>query len=114
MGCSPFHVTLERTELGIPVRLDILEPGSESGQPVGPQVEHTQAGVIPASFIADDAGIEEDPQVATHGGGRQARGVGDCTRPHRPFRQQRHYPSPGGIAEHTQEVADIRRHRRNS
>ena len=61
-------MTLERTELLVPMRLELIEPRLERQHRFPPKVKDTQARVARGALVRDQARLEKDPQVAAHDG----------------------------------------------
>jgi hypothetical protein len=74
---------LERAELLGPERLDLVQPGLQSNERLGPQAIHPQSRVVVDELGFDEAALAQDPQMAAHrrtahadGGGELAGALG--------------------------------------
>jgi hypothetical protein len=99
-------VVLEGTELLVPVGLQLVEPGLERQHRLGTEPEHPSAGVLGQSLVGDDPGVQQDPEVPTHRGGRRAEGVGELAGAARPLTEQLDDLAPDSVSEGLEECVD--------
>src|SRR5438045_6419469 len=69
-----FDVSLERSELFVPVSVELVEPGLQVVDPFGSEAEDACPRVVGRAFVSDDSVLEQNPKVAAHDG----RGRADC------------------------------------
>jgi hypothetical protein len=110
----PFHVALERVELLVPLRLQLVQPGLKSDQPIGTEMKHAQSGVFLASLVGHHAGMEEHPEVSAHGGCGETSRLSQLAGAHGPAPKQFDDVATRGVRQRAEESVDIHRHRDNS
>jgi hypothetical protein len=59
-------VALESTELLVPMRLELIEPRLDLQYRLATQAEDAQARIARDALVRNEAGVEEDAQVAAH------------------------------------------------
>jgi hypothetical protein len=107
-------VALERVELLVPLRLQFVQPRLEADQPIGTEMKDAQSGIFIASLVGYNAGMEEQPEVSTHGRCGDARSLGQLASAHGPAPKQLDDVATRGVRQCAEESVDIHRHRDNS
>jgi hypothetical protein len=62
-------MTLECTELLVPVRLDLVEPRLQGQHRFSPEAKDAQTRIARDALVGDEASLKQDPQVPAHDGG---------------------------------------------
>ena len=73
-------VRLERLELVIPHRLDILHPRPEPGERLGPELDDPGTGILLQDLLGDESRAPENPEVAAHRRPAHRQRLGHLTR----------------------------------
>ncbi len=81
------------------MRLDLVEPRPQPGEPVGAQPKHAEAGVRGHPLVNHHARFEEQPEVAAHHRGRYADRLSELAGPVRADAEQFDHLPPGGIGD---------------
>ncbi len=96
---APFDMALERSQLHVPMCLQLVEPGLNGGYRTGAKAEQANPGVTRWPFVSDDPGLKQHPQVSAHRRAGHPGGVGDLARPAGAFAQQLDDLTPGRIGQ---------------
>ena len=92
------------------MRLQLINPGLESDQPLRTETKHAQPGVVLAPFVGDHAGVEQHPQVAAHGGCGATGCIGQFAGAHGPAAKELDDLATRGIRQGAEEFVDIHYH----
>lgn len=90
---------LEREQLVVPVRLELVEPCPQRDHRLWSKPEDPNAGVFRWTFVGDDAGSEEDSQVLAHRRSSKALRCGQLASTARSVTQELHDTDPGRVRE---------------
>ncbi len=77
LSSLPLDVSLERAQLVVPVRLELIEPRLERDDRLGSEAEDPNPGVLGYAFVGDDPGFEEHAQMLAHCRCRQTGRLGE-------------------------------------
>lgn len=92
-------MSLERAELGLPLRLQLVEERLDRAERLWVQLEQPHAGVFGNPSIFDDPGGDKDLQMPAHRRLRHPGRVGQLAGPVRPHTEQVHHPTSCGVGQ---------------
>jgi hypothetical protein len=96
------------------MRLLLIQPSLESDQPFRTKMKHAQPGVFQAPLVSNNAGLEQHPQVAAHGGSGQTGCLRQLTGAHWPVAEELDDMATRWVAQGAEQSVDIRCHSGNS
>ena len=100
-------VPLERVQLLVPVRLQLIEPRLERDRSVRAASRNTRTRAsVGDPFVDHDPRLEQDAQVAAHRGRRRARRGRELTRPVRALAEELHDVPAGRVGERPEDAVD--------
>ena len=97
----------ERRELLRPERLDLVEPGLQHEELLGPEPVHPLAGVGGRGRGFDQTAEAQDPEVTAHRGARHSDPVGELAGASRAVAQQLDDAPAGGVGEGGERRVDV-------
>jgi hypothetical protein len=103
----PLEVSLKRPELDVPVRLKLVKPGLDRGHGLRAEPEDAGPGIGGVTFVGDESGSEQVPQVLAHRRRRGADRRCQLPCPGGIAAEQLDDPPPGRVSESVEEIGDL-------
>ena len=96
------------------MRLQLVEPRLEREDRFAAQVEYPQARIAGDALVCDEAGLQQDPQVAAHDGSGRPGGLSQLAGTPRSVTEKLDDSPPRRVGERREDRTDIVWHNRNS
>jgi hypothetical protein len=107
-------MTLKRTELLVPVRLELVEPSLQRQHRFSLEAKDAQASIVRDTLVGHETRLEQDPQVPTHDGRGRSGGSRELPGAALPASEKLEYAPARGIGERREDVFHVISHRTNS